>query len=229
MQIIPAILQKSFYEIEKEISQIVDVAKFVQVDFCDGVFVLSKTWPYAGVDTDIYKSILNQEAGMPYWEEVDFEFDLMIANPEEKLDDFISLGPKRIVFHLATLSNPKQFFENIDPYVKENIEFGVAITIDDDLKKLKEIINEISFVQCMGIEKVGLQGQPFEPLSVALVKSVHDLYPDILISVDGAVDKENILRLRDAGASRFCVGSAIFSENEDPCEQYREFFDIIKR
>src|SRR3989344_5973626 len=177
MQIIPAILQKSFYEIEKQISQIVDVAKFVQIDFCDGVFVPSKTWPYTGVDMDVYESILREEAGMPYWEEVDFEFHLMVANPEEKLADIIKLGPKRIVFHLATLSKPKEFFENIDPYIKENIEFGIAVTIDDDLKKLQEIIDEINFVQCMGIAHVGKQAEPFEKLSVDLVKTVHHLYP----------------------------------------------------
>ena len=46
-EIIPAILEKDFGEIKNKLTFLRGQAKCVQLDFCDGVFVPSQTWPFA--------------------------------------------------------------------------------------------------------------------------------------------------------------------------------------
>ena len=78
-------------------------AKCVQLDFCDGVFVKTATWPFAtgGFEDFDFLKIMNEEEGLPFWEDFDFEFDLMVADAMENFDIYMKLGPKRIIFHLG--------------------------------------------------------------------------------------------------------------------------------
>ena len=46
VEITPAIIPQSFAEIEEKTGQIKNVAKTVQIDITDGVFVPEKSWPY---------------------------------------------------------------------------------------------------------------------------------------------------------------------------------------
>jgi len=67
----------------------------------------------------------------------------------------------------------------------------------------------------------GFGGQSFIPQVkekvVALRKQADALGLDFEIQIDGGVNKENILELRDAGADVFVMGSAIFN-TKDPEE-----------
>src|SRR3954470_14008050 len=99
MEIIPALLPKDFNEIEEKITMIVGLAPIVQIDICDGKFVQSTTWPYKRRDEN-FESIIREERGMPEWEEIDYEFDLMVKDPtEDEARQWLSAGAKRIVFH----------------------------------------------------------------------------------------------------------------------------------
>ena len=51
-------------------------------------------------DVDFQK-IMNEEEGLPFWKDFDFEFDLMVVDALENFDIYLKLGPKRIIFHLA--------------------------------------------------------------------------------------------------------------------------------
>ena len=120
-EIIPAILEKDFNEIKNKLAFLRGKAKCVHLDFCDGVFVKTTTWPFESAlgrtlenieDFDFLK-IINEEEGMPYWEEFDFEFDLMVADALENFDIYMKLGPKRMIFHLGAQNNLEEF-ENFE-------------------------------------------------------------------------------------------------------------------
>ena len=99
MEIIPAILPKNFKEIEEKVEQIVGTATLVQIDICDGKFVPTVTWPYWKADEN-FEAILREERGMPEWEKINYEFDLMIENPtEDDARKWLSAGAERIVLH----------------------------------------------------------------------------------------------------------------------------------
>ena len=88
-------------------TEVVGLASVVQIDICDGVFVKNSTWPYAGrmgAFTDAsWRTIESEQEGMPYWDSLDIELDLMVADPKEALLKLIKIGPTRMVFHYGSL------------------------------------------------------------------------------------------------------------------------------
>src|SRR6185295_8991376 len=99
MEIIPAILPKNFHEIEDKTLLIKGLTPLVQVDICDGKFVQSATWPYSKHD-DNFEAIIREERGMPLWEDINYEFDLMISEPTaDDMRKWLSAGAERIILH----------------------------------------------------------------------------------------------------------------------------------
>jgi pentose-5-phosphate-3-epimerase len=87
-KIIPAILPKDFFALQEHLERVVGVCKFVQIDICDGLYTQSKTWPFTHTPDIYFDKLVSQEDGMPFWEKIDFELDLMIKNPEEMYETF---------------------------------------------------------------------------------------------------------------------------------------------
>ena len=235
IEVIPAILDKSYNEIKDHVESVIGLAKIVQLDFCDGVFVPSKTWPYTnGIDKDgnlndyNFLKILDEEEGLPFWEEVDYEFHFMISDASKFFGTFLKLGPKSVVFQIEAESDLREFeefLEAIDPYVRDTVQIGVAINTTTDIKILDSLIKYIDFIQCMGIPKIGVQGQPFDERVFKHISSIKEKYPDMVIAVDGSVNLETAPRLVEAGVTRLVVGSALL-KSEDIVETYHEFKNL---
>jgi ribulose-phosphate 3-epimerase len=220
-EIIPAILPKSYDELQEKLDIAAPHAPTVQIDVCDGFFVLNRTWPYlkgTQVESDqFFASIVEQETALPHWEEVDFEFDLMIRGAYEKIPDFIAAGASRVVVHKASVDAEelsaivRDFGKKSSEVGMFDVELGVAILPGDNAADIASIASDIHFVQVMGIDKVGFQGQPFDPRAVELVRALKAAYPHLSVSVDGGVSPETAPALADAGADRLVVGSALFN------------------
>jgi ribulose-phosphate 3-epimerase len=223
-EIIPAVLVESFNELNEKLAKFVNVASLVQIDICDGKFVSSLTWPMNPRDRDSIDAILNEENGLPFWEQLDFEFDLMVLNAHKQFDLFARLGAKRIVFHLEAEEEKsfKDFLESMDPYFKDNIDIGIAINTNTNIEKLEPFINYIDFVQCMGIENIGFQGEPFDEKVLEQIKNLRAKYPELKISVDGSVKAETAPAIVAAGANRLVIGSALLN-SYDIRETFKEF------
>ncbi len=221
-EIIPAILPQDFAEIEDKVSLIKGATKIVQVDICDGHFVPSFTWPYKKKD-NTFEQIIREDEALPAWEEVDYEFDLMVNNPEKIVDDWVSAGAARVIIHIEAKGNVAEAVEKL----VGRIDVGLALNIDTPVEILKDpkfgvAVGKVQFVQCMGIDNVGFQHQAFDEKVVKKVAAIKKAFPDLLISVDGGVSLDNASSLIDAGADRLVVGSAIFAA-ENPLSAIAEF------
>jgi ribulose-phosphate 3-epimerase len=221
VEIIPAILPKSFDELSEAMAQVSGLVKMVQVDVCDGVFVKNKTWPYFQKNDSDFAEILKENGGFPYWEEMDFEVDLMIKPTEEEIQKWITAGAKRLVIHVESVENPEAFVEKIrsslpSPDSVFHTEVGIAINPDTPNDVLKHIVKHIDFIQCMGISNIGHQGEPFDESVLEKIHELRVLHPNVTISVDGAVNEETAPLLIDAGATRLVIGSAIFESGDIP-------------
>ena len=235
MEIIPAILPKNYEDLKNKVSLVKGLVSTVQIDICDGNFVKTVSWPFSSrvesrdnLELDQYaQDILSEREGMPFWEEVDYELDLMVSNAHENFELFLKLGAKRLIFHLEAETLPintdekridpdklqefKEFLEGIDLYIRDNTQIGIAINTSTSILNLKSLISNIDFVQCMGIEKIGYQGQPFDERVIDQVKALRKEYPELIISVDGGVSFDTAPRLIEACANRLVVGSVIFN------------------
>ncbi len=238
-EIIPAILEKNFNEIKNKLTFLRGRAKTVQIDFCDGLYVPNQTWPFStgGFNDYDFAKILQEEEGMPFWEEFDFEFDLMVNNAIENFDIYMKLGPKRIIFHLKGEKNVKEFehfLEDLDMYTRDNVEIGVAIQPEGDLavalhfanSVASRIANKVDFLQCMGIDKIGFQNQEFNEKTIENVKLLKNKLPGIVLSVDGGVNLKNAEILLKAGVERLIVGSSIWKSG-DPIGALQNFQSLV--
>ncbi len=219
IEIIPAILPKNYEDLKNKLALIRGHVPLAQIDICDGVFVKNATWPFStgGADDFNFQAILNEREGMPFWEDIDFELDLMVIDAVQNFDIYTKLGPKRVIFHLDAVGDVeefKHFLEGIDIYIRDSIEVGVAISTHTKVESIFTLVNNVDFVQVMGIEHVGFQGQDFSKKCLDHIKALKEKFPDLIISVDGGVSTETAPSLVKAGATRLVAGSAIFNKED---------------
>jgi ribulose-phosphate 3-epimerase len=246
IEIIPAIMPKSFDDLHEDMSLVTGFVPMVQIDVMDGVFVQNKSWPYmqkngaaqnAGASPDPdFDEIIKEEAAFPYWEELDFEADLMVANPIDVAQDWITAGAKRLIIHIESFKTPADAvmaFQQLKKQlpIKDSFlytEIGVALNPSTPNEAIEPLMEYVDFVQFMGIEKIGYQGQPFDERVIEKISSLRAARPNVTISVDGSVNIETAPRLIAAGANRLAIGSAIF-ESEDIAVTIEKFFALAGR
>lgn len=216
MKIIPAILPMRYYDIRDGVERVYVAVDTVQVDFVDGNFAANRTWWFNGKNEDTLAAFLSQEEGLPHWQEMNYEFDLMIKDPLSQIDTFIALGPSKIIFHIESLEQEKMlaYLEALPEIVRSTISFGMAINVDTDPSLVTPYLDYIDTIQCMGIANVGFQQQAFDPRTIEQVRKAKELFPDKHISVDGAVSLANAVQLAEAGADTLVVGSAVFLSDD---------------
>jgi ribulose-phosphate 3-epimerase len=228
VEIIPAILPKDLDDLRDKMTSVSGLAPLVQIDICDGKFVPSKTWPYVKGGMDEFARIKAEDEGFPFWDSLDFEIDLMIRNPEEVVFDWVMVGAKRLVLHIESAPNILETIEKLRAEygtAKEEtfgLEIGVALDIrtpNEELFEILDLIDEdgdciVDFIQFMGIDNVGFQGQEFDDRVLEKISDLRGLYPDIPISVDGGVNFDNASDIISAGATRLISGSAIFESGD---------------
>jgi len=220
MQIIPAILPKDFKDLEGHVAQVKGLVSLVQIDICDGQFTPQASWPYRKHDSN-FDAITKEDRGLPFWEEVEYEFDLMVNKPEDVVLDYVVAGASRIVLHVEAKGNILEAIEKL----KGKVEIGLALNIDTSLDVLEAYKNKIQYIQLMGIDNVGFQGQAFDEKVIAKIKEVKEKYPGVLVQIDGGVNQETAPLLKAAGADRLIIGSAIF-ESENIVQTIEEFKSI---
>jgi ribulose-phosphate 3-epimerase len=209
--IIPAIMPERFEDIETQTGLVLNQVRVVQLDIMDGKYVSEKTWPFIyGADRDLAE-LQTEEGSLPFWEDINYELDLMIERPEESLDTWLHIGASRVIFHYASIHDWEKI-KNIDHVIRNFIKIGCAVTIHDKLEDIYSLIDEdvIDFIQVMGIADIGYQGEPFADESLDMIEELKKRYPDLLISVDGGVSIDTIGDLSLAGVERFVSGSGIY-------------------
>lgn len=71
----------------------------MQIDIANGSYAPSRTWPYANNDGF---AELRQHAGLPMWEDFEYEVDFLIKKPEAVFADWIKTGIIGAVVHIES-------------------------------------------------------------------------------------------------------------------------------
>lgn len=225
MEIIPAILPKNFKELEEGLEIVHGATSSVQIDVTDGKFAGVPSWLLIKVDEN-FKAILRQERGMPFWEDFDFEIDLMAEDPLSLVDDWITAGATRIIFHIETLDLEKDALLLDQLKTEGLIQLGFAIDIATPEDTLKDYFPYSDFIQVMGIDKDGYQGEKFDPECLRKIIWIKENLPNMIVSVDGGMNAETVLQVADAGADRAVVGSYIL-KSINPRETIAELQSLV--
>jgi ribulose-phosphate 3-epimerase len=210
--VVPAIIPRSAEEI-KELLPDLSFSPEVHLDVVDGVFVPFVSWPYepVGKPSDVAE----------YTDRFTLEVDLMVADPVPSARSWIAAGADMLVFHVETisLSDFVQFAKSV------KVSVGVSADNDTPLETLLSYASEADSVQCMGIAKIGSQGQSFDGRAIERIQAVKKQFPRLPVTVDGSVNEQTIAMLSQAGADRFICGSAIVKAH-DKREAYQNLMAL---
>ncbi|MFT7507098.1 MAG: ribulose-phosphate 3-epimerase [Acidimicrobiales bacterium] len=216
--VVPSLPAVSFSEIESLCKALEGVAREIQVDIVDGKFVPLVSWPFTEEDPVTALSQLSQ-----FTDSFSLEMDCMVCNPEQYLDIFVTLGVKRVAIHVGST---QAYAEIISHAKKHGYRLGFALTNDTPLDVVLQYIDEIEYVQLMGIKEVGQQGQPFDVRTLARARELRAQFPELEIAVDGSVNANTMPQLYAAGVTRFAPGSAI-AKTENPADSYKQLLSLV--
>lgn len=214
VQIVPAILAQSATDIAQKILAAKDITTEVQIDIVDGSFASPATWPYT-------LGPLNNGTPLPAFphsEDMNIELDVMVDDPERTLSTWMNMGARRLVFHLESTLHMKEILDTLKcdygyekGFMSSSLSVGIALNIETRLELLEPYLDSIDYVQFMGINRIGVQGQPFAKEVLTKIDLFRKKHGDIPIQVDGAVSLETVPLLLSLGVQRLIVGSALFS------------------
>ncbi len=221
VEIIPAVVPQSFKDLEEQLFPLRDTIRQAQIDIVDGQYVKGKTWPYR--DRGSFDKIVTEEHGLPFWDKIDFQFDLMVEDPTVELKNFIQAGATQLVLHVRSQNVVAALQSLVDLRTDEignyAVHAGIALAPTDQPDVLEPFEAQFDFAQVMGVDREGHQGEPFDKKAIYLVERLRSRYEFLPIQVDGGVSLENAHELAQAGATRLIVGSAIFTA-DDPVAAY---------
>ena len=202
MIITPAILPKNHEELVHKLFMLEGLCRVVQVDLCDGVFGLEKTWlPFKE------KELL---------EGFSYEFDLMVKDWRKYLSRVIALGASRVILHVDDFGDD-DIAEAIVMVKPHLIYLGLCVSNDKNVPAFASLVRRVDevyskvFIQVMGIKRIGAQGQPFDDGVLRRVEYLKNACRHIEIQVDGSMNPETMLKVRNRGATCAVVGSYLFS------------------
>lgn len=209
-EVIPAILEKEFSEIEKKIRLVEELVSWVQIDIADDTLVRNTTFldpaPFA-----VFKTPLK------------LELHMMVKDPLKYLPGFAKAGFKRFYAHVEG----DHIEEYIEQCLKYDVEVGLAIDGPTPFDKIQKYLIDIDCVLVMAIE-AGESGRPFRDDTIDKIKKIREVDFEIPISVDGAMNEENARRVIAAGATRINSNSYIFSSTDikEAIERLKNVEDI---
>lgn len=205
VEIIPAILVKTFEEFKKKVDAVENYTKWVQLDVSDGDFAPSRAWgdPVALHDYD---------------PGVFIEAHLMVSEPERVIDDWLTgrseekdSGVSRIYFHYEATSQHEALITKIKDAGKE---VGIALLPETPLGNIK-LFDELLDAVLLFSGSLGFYGGTFnEEATLPKITALRQAHPQLIIEVDGGMNPETARRAVDAGASAIVSGGFIWNNGD---------------
>jgi len=97
----------------------------------------------------------------------------------------------------------------------------LAINPGTPLSVLEEVVDDLDGVLVMSVNP-GFAGQKLVPQSLDKIRRLRAMYPQLDIEVDGNVNFENAVKMREAGANIFVSGTSGIFEKSGTLESNAE-------
>lgn len=197
----PSILSSDFANLENEIKRLEENGSdWVHVDVMDGHFV-----PNLTIGAPVVKA-LKRVSSIP------LDVHLMISNPEKYIDDFAKAGSDIITFHYE--AEPDNVIKLVDKIHSYGIKAGISIKPKTTVDEIKQYSDIVDLVLIMTVEP-GFGGQKFMQDCADKIKEIKEIAKkDIIIEIDGGINKETAEYCKKLGANALVAGSYVFSSND---------------
>ena len=197
----PSILAADFANLEYDIKRVENYVPWIHLDIMDGHFV-----PNISFGIPVVKSLRSKT-------KLFFDTHLMIENPQDYIDKFISVGSDLITFHYeATKENTINVIEQIK---NQNKMVGLSIKPKTSVDEIKEYINLVDLILIMTVEP-GFGGQKFMEDCACKIKEVkkYSNNENLIIQIDGGINEQTGKFCTDLGANSLVAGSYIYNSSD---------------
>lgn len=197
--ILPSLLLCDFGDLKREIAALEQAGvKALHLDVMDGHFVPNLTYGMPIV------------AGIRKLTQLPIDVHLMISEPAKYVRQFADAGADCLTIHAEIAGDVPATLEQIRSL---GVGVGLALNPDTPLASVEQTLSLCDLLLIMSVN-AGFGGQAFNPVALEKLNTVKDSHPNLLLEVDGGVNLQTIGCCREAGASLFVVGSAIFGQDD---------------
>jgi ribulose-phosphate 3-epimerase len=213
IEVSPSVLAANFACLEREIRAAESGgARCLHLDVMDGHFV-----PNLTIGVPVVASI-RAVTSLP------LEVHLMIDNPMDFVEPFVSAGADRVYVHQEATPHLDRALNSIRD---RGAEPGVVINPATPVSTLSEVLDLASTVLVMSVNP-GFGGQQFIPRSISKIRELAEMRGryngTFRIAVDGGVGLENVADIVRAGAEILIAGTSIF-HTPDAAAAVRQMLD----
>lgn len=190
---------------------------YFHIDVMDGKFVEKNT----------YKKMLEYASYIKRISNLPLDVHLMVENVKEAINDFLSVEPNIITFHLEACKSKEEVF-GIIKYIKENnCKVGISIKPDTKIEEIYEFLPYIHMCLVMTVEP----GKGGQTLIKDTLKKIEELKRyiennniEIDIEADGGINLATAPDVKKAGANILVSGTAILMAND-----FKVIIDELKK
>ncbi len=196
-------------------------AKLVHVDVMDGCFC-----PMMTVGPPLIKAIKTSLLK---------DVHLMIADPLEKIADYVAAGADIITIHQEAGAHVHRVLQKLGTLANANdsqrgLIRGIALNPGTPPEALEPLLEEVDFVLLLAVNP-GWGGQKFISSTFRRISKARRLIADsgreILLGVDGGITRGNISEITKTGVDIIVTGSAVF-DGKAPEENAKFMLDAVK-
>lgn len=187
---------ETFFALEKSKTD------YFHIDVMDGKFV----------EKDTYQKMLEYSSYIRRISNLPIDVHLMVEDVKSAIEDFSSVEPNIITFHLEACKSKEEVMENIRAIKDVGAKVGISVKPNTPIEKVYEYLPYIHMCLIMTVEP-GKGGQTLitdmlEKIST-LKKYVDENDLEIDIEVDGGINLKTAPRVKEAGANILVAGTAI--------------------
>merc|ERR1719183_2884229 len=158
-----------------------------------------------------------------YGIEAPIDVHMMVSPVDRIIDDFADAGADYITFHPEATGHIDRSLQLVRSHgCKSGLVFNPSTSLDI----LKYVIDKVDIVLLMSVNP-GFGGQAFIPGTLDKLREARKMIDesgfDIALEIDGGVTTKNIKEIKEAGATMFVAGSAIFGSPD-----YKETIDKMR-
>lgn len=202
-KILPSILSADFANLERDIKELENIGiDMFHIDVMDGNFVPNISFGFPII-----------EAIRPKTDKI-FDCHLMIANPENYVEQFCKIGCDMVSFHIEATNHADRLIQVIKDNGKKA---GIVLNPQTSLESIKYLLPKVDYVLIMTVNP-GFGGQKFIPEMLEKIEELAKIREEknynFLIEVDGGINVETSKACRDKGADILVCGSFLFGASD---------------